>query len=68
MSFKEMHLQGIKSGRAYFYDKNGDERGGIAITNNETTNLNALALDYQNADTVVFSLWIIKRIIILKSV
>ncbi|WP_313511909.1 hypothetical protein [Sphingobacterium sp.] len=35
-----------------FYDKNGDERGGIAITDNETTNLNAIALDYQNADAV----------------
>ncbi|WP_433895855.1 hypothetical protein [Sphingobacterium mizutaii] len=35
-----------------FYDKNGDERGGIAITDNETANLNAIALDYQNADAV----------------
>ncbi|NGM67398.1 hypothetical protein, partial [Sphingobacterium sp. SGR-19] len=35
-----------------FYDKTGDERGGIAITDNETTNFNALALDYQNADAV----------------
>lgn len=35
-----------------FYDKNGDERGGIAITDNEITNLNAIALDYQNADAV----------------
>ncbi|SKB82183.1 hypothetical protein SAMN05660841_02505 [Sphingobacterium nematocida] len=35
-----------------FYDKNGDERGGIAITDNETTNLNAIALDYQNADAI----------------
>lgn len=35
-----------------FYDKNGDERGGIAITDNEETNLNALAFDYQNADAI----------------
>ena len=35
-----------------FYDRNGDERGGIAITDNAETNLNALAFDYQNADAV----------------
>lgn len=35
-----------------FYDRNGDERGGIAITDNDETNLNALAFDYQNADAV----------------
>ena len=35
-----------------FYDKNGDERGGLAITDNAETNLNALAFDYQNADAV----------------
>ncbi|MDR2274853.1 MAG: hypothetical protein LBF27_28350 [Sphingobacterium sp.] len=35
-----------------FYDKNGDERGGLAITDNEETNLNALAFDYQNADAI----------------
>lgn len=35
-----------------FYDKNGDERGGIAITDNQVTNFNALAFDYQNADAV----------------
>ena len=35
-----------------FYDNHGDERGGIAITDNETTNLNAIALDYQNADAI----------------
>lgn len=35
-----------------FFDKNGDERGGLAITDNEETNLNALAFDYQNADAV----------------
>jgi len=35
-----------------FYDRKGDERGGIAITDNEQTNLNALAFDYQNADAV----------------
>src|SRR5690606_7134576 len=35
-----------------FYDKNGDERGGLAITDNDETNLNALAFDYQNADAI----------------
>lgn len=35
-----------------FYDKNGDERGGLAITDTEITNFNALAFDYQNADAV----------------
>jgi len=35
-----------------FYDKNGDERGGLAITDNERTNLNALSFDYQNADAI----------------
>ncbi|PUV24018.1 hypothetical protein [Sphingobacterium athyrii] len=35
-----------------FFDKNGDERGGFAITDNEETNLNALAFDYQNADAI----------------
>jgi len=35
-----------------FYDKNGDVRGGMAITDNEETNLNALAFDYQNADAI----------------
>ncbi|WET67827.1 hypothetical protein [Sphingobacterium sp.] len=35
-----------------FYDKNGDERGGLAITDNEETNLNALAFDYQNGDAI----------------
>ena len=35
-----------------FYDKNGDERGGLAITDNEKTNLNALSFDYQNADAI----------------
>lgn len=35
-----------------FYDKNGDERGGLVITDNEETNLNALAFDYQNADAI----------------
>ena len=52
----------IISGKAYkravhpagiiFYDKKGDERGGIAITDTEETNFNALAFDYQNADAV----------------
>lgn len=35
-----------------FYDKMGDERGGIAISENNNTNLNALAFDYQNADAI----------------
>jgi len=35
-----------------FYDKNGDERGGLAITDNEEANLNALSFDYQNADAI----------------
>lgn len=35
-----------------FYDRKGNERGGLAITDNEQTNLNALAFDYQNADAV----------------
>ncbi|MNK40866.1 hypothetical protein D3C87_595210 [compost metagenome] len=35
-----------------FYDKNGDERGGLAITDTEDTNFNALSFDYQNADAI----------------
>ena len=35
-----------------FYDKCGDERGGIAITDTEETNINAISFDYQNADAV----------------
>ncbi|WP_353158529.1 hypothetical protein [Myroides odoratus] len=35
-----------------FYDKSGDERGGIAITDTEETNINAISFDYQNADAV----------------
>ncbi|WP_417364361.1 hypothetical protein [Galbibacter sp.] len=52
----------IISGKAYeravhpagiiFYDRKGDERGGIAITDTKETNFNALAFDYQNADAV----------------
>lgn len=42
----------IKPAGLIFYDKNGDERGGLAITDNETTNVNALSFDYQNADAV----------------
>ncbi|RZF62586.1 hypothetical protein [Sphingobacterium corticibacterium] len=51
-------IDGKKFQRAYapagliFYDKNGDERGGLAITDNDETNLNALAFDYQNADAI----------------
>lgn len=35
-----------------FYDENGDERGGIAVSENEKTNINAIAFDYQNADAI----------------
>ena len=35
-----------------FYDKNGDERGGLAITDTDITNFNALSFDYQNADAI----------------
>ncbi|MET3035889.1 hypothetical protein ABXT08_07305 [Chryseobacterium sp. NRRL B-14859] len=35
-----------------FYDKKGDERGGLAITDTDKTNFNALAFDYQNADAI----------------
>lgn len=35
-----------------FYDKKGDERGGIAISERDNMNLNAIAFDYQNADAV----------------
>ena len=35
-----------------FYDKNGDERGGIAISEYDNMNLNAIAFDYQNADAI----------------
>lgn len=35
-----------------FYDKKGDERGGIAITDNNDSNMNAISFDYQNADAI----------------
>lgn len=35
-----------------FYDKNGDERGGIAVSEDEETNINVIAFDYQNADAI----------------
>jgi len=35
-----------------FYDKKGDERGGIAITDNDDSNMNAISFDYQNADAI----------------
>jgi hypothetical protein len=35
-----------------FYDKKGDERGGIAISEHENLNLNAISFDYQNADAI----------------
>ncbi|MBE8712073.1 hypothetical protein [Sphingobacterium hungaricum] len=35
-----------------FYDKRGDERGGIAISEADDMNFNAIAFDYQNADAI----------------
>lgn len=35
-----------------FYDENGDERGGIAISKFDKMNFNAIAFDYQNADAI----------------
>ena len=35
-----------------FYDRNGNERGGIAITDHAETNLHALEFVYDNADAV----------------
>ncbi|MDM1295814.1 hypothetical protein HX021_16110 [Sphingobacterium sp. N143] len=35
-----------------FYDNKGDERGGIAISEYEGMNFNAIAFDYQNADAI----------------
>src|SRR5699024_3506250 len=35
-----------------FYDKNGDERGGIAVSENEETHINAISFNYQNADAI----------------
>ena len=35
-----------------FYDKNGDERGGIAVSEDEETHINVIAFDYQNADAI----------------
>ncbi|WP_461532669.1 hypothetical protein [Sinomicrobium sp.] len=35
-----------------FYDRFGNERGGIAVTDNEETNFHALAFDYDNADAI----------------
>lgn len=35
-----------------FYDENGDERGGIAISTSGEKHINALAFDYQNADAI----------------
>jgi len=59
---EELIPQPIINGKTYqrayspagliFYDKNGNERGGLAITDNDETNLNALAFDYQNADAI----------------
>ncbi|QEE48476.1 hypothetical protein FUA48_02460 [Flavobacterium alkalisoli] len=47
-----IYQRAVRPAGLIFYDKNGDERGGLAITDNETTNLNALSFDYQNADAV----------------
>lgn len=35
-----------------FYDKKGDERGGIAISELDNLNINAISFDYQNADAI----------------
>ena len=35
-----------------FYDQYGDERGGIAISETENENMNAIVFDYQNADAI----------------
>lgn len=35
-----------------FYDEQGNERGGIALSRNNNTHINALAFDYSNADAV----------------
>lgn len=48
----KMYKRAYSPAGLIFYDKNGDERGGIAITDNEKTNLNALSFDYQNADAI----------------
>ncbi|WP_313533350.1 hypothetical protein [Sphingobacterium athyrii] len=48
----KMYKRAYSPAGLIFYDKNGDERGGLAITDNEKTNLNALSFDYQNADAI----------------
>ncbi|WP_143095671.1 hypothetical protein [Paenimyroides ummariense] len=48
---KEYERRVIPAG-LLFYDKKGDERGGIAISENEDMNFNAIAFDYQNADAI----------------
>ncbi|ULT23537.1 hypothetical protein KUH03_30855 [Sphingobacterium sp. E70] len=48
----KMYKRAYSPAGIIFYDKNGDERGGLAITDNKETNLNALAFDYQNADAI----------------
>lgn len=35
-----------------FYDKNGSERGGLVFSDQDNTNLNVIAFDYQNADAI----------------
>lgn len=35
-----------------FYDKNGGERGGLVFSDQDNTNLNVIAFDYQNADAI----------------
>lgn len=46
------YQRGVTPAGLIFYDKKGDERGGIAITDNDDTNFNALSFDYQNADAI----------------
>lgn len=51
ISGKEYQRRVIPAG-LLFYDKKGDERGGIAISEHDNMNLNAIAFDYQNADAI----------------
>lgn len=48
---KEYKRQVIPAG-LLFYDKKGDERGGIVISERDNMNLNAIAFDYHNADAI----------------
>lgn len=48
----KMYQRAVTPAGLIFYDKKGDERGGIAITDTDNTNLNAISFDYQNADAI----------------